>query len=95
MQLLLKIFSRMSTSVDPDQTAPEEAVGSGSALFVYDILSETLEYEILGHLPYYTQAFTLYFQTKMPEKIMYSQIKKQPDQVLHCLSFNKQFLDMR
>ena len=30
----------MANSVDPDQTAPE----SGSALFVYAILSETLVY---------------------------------------------------
>ena len=35
----------MANSVDPDQTAPSEAVGSGSALFAYAIL-----YKILGHL---------------------------------------------
>ena len=40
----------MVNSVDPDQTAPEGAIWSGSALFVYVILSETLVYEILGHL---------------------------------------------
>ena len=35
----------MANGVDPDQTAP-----SGSALFDYAILSDTLVYEILGHL---------------------------------------------
>ena len=39
----------MANSVDPDQTAPS---GSGSALFAYVILSDTLVFEILGHLPY-------------------------------------------
>ena len=43
----------MANSVDPDQTAPSGAVWSGSALFAYAILSETLVYEILGYLGYY------------------------------------------
>ena len=51
MQLFPKIVSGMANSVDPDQTAPSGAVWSGSALFAYAILSETLVYEILGHLP--------------------------------------------
>ena len=38
MQLLLKIFSGMSDSADPDQTAPLGAVWSGSALFAFVIL---------------------------------------------------------
>ena len=42
-----------ANSVDPHQTAPEGAVWSGSALFAYTILSTTLVYEILGHLPYF------------------------------------------
>ena len=42
----------MANSVDPDQTAPSGAVWSGSALFAYIILSETLVFEILGNLPY-------------------------------------------
>ena len=42
----------MANSIDPDQTAPSEAVWFGSALFVYVILSDTSVYEILGHLPY-------------------------------------------
>ena len=42
----------MSNSEDLDQTAPSGAVWSGSALFAHDILSETLVYKILGHLPY-------------------------------------------
>ena len=40
----------MANSVDPDQTAPEGAVWSGSSLFTYAILSVTLVYKILGHL---------------------------------------------
>ena len=51
MQLFLKILSGMANSVDPDQTAPSGAVWSGSALFAYAILSETLVFEFLGHLP--------------------------------------------
>ena len=42
----------MANSVDPDQTAPEGAVWSGSTLFVYVILSDALVFEFLGHLPY-------------------------------------------
>ena len=42
----------MANSVDPDQTAPSGAVWSGSALFAYVILSDTLVFEFLGHLPY-------------------------------------------
>ena len=42
----------MANSVDPDQTAPDGAVWSRSALFSYSILSDTLGYEILGHLLY-------------------------------------------
>ena len=42
----------MANSVDPDQTAPSGAVWSGSTLFAYEILSDTLVYAILGHLPY-------------------------------------------
>ena len=38
----------MANSVDPDQTAPSGAVWSGSALFAYAILSETLVYKIMG-----------------------------------------------
>ena len=52
MLLLLKILSGMANSVDPDQTAPSGAVWSGSTLFAYVILSDTLVFGILGHLPY-------------------------------------------
>ena len=51
MQLFLTILSEMANNVDPDQTACSRAVWSGSALFAYAILSDTLVYEILGHLP--------------------------------------------
>ena len=51
MQLFHKMPSGMANSVDPDQTAPE-AVWSGSTLFAYAILSDTLEYEIVQHLQY-------------------------------------------
>ena len=43
----LKYNSVMANSIDHDQTA----VWSGSALFAYAIWSDTLGYEILGHLP--------------------------------------------
>ena len=42
----------MANSEDPDQTAPSGAVWSGSALFEYAILPETLMYKILSHLTY-------------------------------------------
>ena len=43
MQLFLKIFSGMTNSVDPDQTAP---------FFSYAIFVRNLVYKKLGHLPY-------------------------------------------
>ena len=51
-QLIFKLLGGMANSVDPDQTAPSGAVWSGSALFAYAILSDTLVYKILGHLRY-------------------------------------------
>ena len=51
----------MANSVDPDQTAPEGAVWSGSLLFVYVILSDALVFEFLGHLLYILQSFKLNF----------------------------------
>ena len=42
----LKRLNGPENSVDPDQTDPGGAVWSGSALFAYDILSETLVHEI-------------------------------------------------
>ena len=50
MQSFLKILSGVAYSVDPDQTAPSGAVLSGSALFAYALLSETMGVQILGHL---------------------------------------------
>ena len=50
MQLFLKILIGMATIVDSDQTAPLGAVWSGSTMFAYDILSDTLVFEILGHV---------------------------------------------
>ena len=41
-----------SNTVDLDQTVLSGAVWSGSAMFAYAIVSETLLYEILGHLLY-------------------------------------------
>ena len=46
MHLSLKMLSGMTSSEYPDQTAPSEAVCSGSALFAHGILSETLVFEI-------------------------------------------------
>ena len=40
----------MADTEDPDQTAPVGTVWSGFALFAYAVLSDTLVYEILGHL---------------------------------------------
>ena len=51
MQLFLKILSGIANNADPDQTAPEGAVWSGSALSAYAILLVTLVSEILEHLP--------------------------------------------
>ena len=45
------MFSGMTNSEDPDQTAPSGAVWSGSTLFACAILWETLMYKILGHFP--------------------------------------------
>ena len=42
----------MANSVDTDQTVPSGAVWSGSALFAYIILSDTLVFKFLGHVPY-------------------------------------------
>ena len=39
----------MTNSVDPDQTAPLGAVWSGSILFAFAILSDTLVFKNLGH----------------------------------------------
>ena len=50
----------MANNEDPDQTAPEGAVWSGSALFAYIILSEMLVYEILGHLTYFSSFMKLH-----------------------------------
>ena len=49
-------------SEDPDQTA-SGAVWSGFALFAYGFLSETLVFEILGHLPYIKYLQYNYFRT--------------------------------
>ena len=45
----------MANSVDPDQTAPSGAVWSGSSLFAYVILSETLGFRIFRTLISVTQ----------------------------------------
>ena len=45
MQLFPKIISGMSKSVNPDQRSD----CSGSALFAYAILSDTLVYKTAGH----------------------------------------------
>ena len=42
----------MANSINTNQNTASEAVWSGSALFVLSNLSETLVYEILGHLAY-------------------------------------------
>ena len=59
----------MANSVDPDQTAPSVAVWSGSALFAYVILSGTLVFEILGHLPYLSQVPQWNITDEYPQRI--------------------------
>ena len=51
MQLFLKILSGMASTVDPEQSGSSGAVCSRSTQFAYAILSGTLVYDILGHLP--------------------------------------------
>ena len=51
IHLLLKMLSGMANSVDPDKTALSGTVQSWSALFAYVILSDTLVFEIFGHIP--------------------------------------------
>ena len=46
------MLSGMTNGADPDQTTPEGAISSGSTLFACGILTETLVFLILGHLPY-------------------------------------------
>ena len=60
MQQFLKLLSWMANSIDPDQTAPSGAVWSGSALLASVILSDTLEFENLGHLPYWEDNFDIF-----------------------------------
>ena len=50
MLLFLKVFSVIANSVDPNQTIPLTYLCWHR--FAYAILSETLVYVILGHLPY-------------------------------------------
>ena len=50
MKMFLQKLSEMANSVDPDQTFPSGAVQSGSALFAYVVLSDTLVYKLSGHL---------------------------------------------
>ena len=52
MYAFFKIQSGKANNVDPDQTAPLEAVWSGSAQFAYAILPDTFLYQILEHLLY-------------------------------------------
>ena len=47
----------MANSVDPVQTAPSDS-RSGSTLFAYAILSDTLVYEILAHLLFTNYMFS-------------------------------------
>ena len=66
MKLSIKIFCWMANNIDPDQTGPSEAVWSGSAVFAYAIMSATVVYKILGHLPYFRcwDTLTLYLTSQ-------------------------------
>ena len=48
----------MAKRIDPDQTAPEDLYS------LHDILSATMVYKILGHLPCIKLLFSTLFQTK-------------------------------
>ena len=61
MQLILKIPSGIANSVTRNQTIPSGTVWSGSTLFAYAILLETLMYEILEYLLYLYNNQTLLF----------------------------------
>ena len=50
------MLSGMANSEDPDQTAPSGAVWSGSALFAYGILSETLSVQNFRTFTVYSSA---------------------------------------
>ena len=52
MLLFHKILGGKANIVDPEQTVPEGAVWTGSALFACVIISEKLVYKILGHSLY-------------------------------------------
>ena len=79
MKQFLKIPSGMANNVDPDQTALG-AVCSGSALFAYVILSDTLVFEILGHLPYIYRS--------VPDKVLKKKKKRKKILILF-MSFSK------
>ena len=53
MQFFLKMLRGMANSIDPDQSAP--------SLLAYTILSETLVYQIFGHLPQMKYSHVLSF----------------------------------
>ena len=78
MQLFLKILSVMANNVDPDQTAP---LGSGSAVFVYASLSDSLMYEAgsskYAHAWISFKLHTLFAQVPATMKIdLFSRTKK-------------------
>ena len=49
--LFLKILSEKANSVDPEQTVPFRSCLIWVCTVSYIILSDTLVFEILGHLP--------------------------------------------
>ena len=62
MQWFLRILREMANSVDHDQEQSD--LGLHYPVFAYAILSETLVYKILGHLPYLYNNFYFCFCTK-------------------------------
>ena len=83
----------MANSVDPDQTAPSGAVWSGSTLFAYAILSDSLVSEILGHLLLccfnFFSLFFLHFSSCNLKLLLYQTEKSGPLEFeimrVHCM----------
>ena len=82
MQLFLKTLSGMTKSVDLDETAHSAAALSGSALFAFSILSDTLVYKISGHLAYTCIYVSGWVFTQLDVK----HNKKKKKKILHVYS---------
>ena len=89
MQLFLKIFkilTGMANSEDPDQTAPD------LGLHCLHIFSDTLVYEILGHLPYSNFGTSMKGEgVQIPMVTTVIEAGTQQQQNLQCVLIDKPF----